>query len=354
MFQPVLLAATDVGDRFVSFEVAPWQWLAFVLFVGTLLMIDVLLVHRTAHVITFKEAAIESAVWISIGLSFTFVFLWWHGGAAAGEYLSGFLIEKSLSIDNVFVWAVIFSYFKVPQKYQFRTLFWGIFGALVLRAIFIFAGVALIEAFDWILYIFGAFLIYTAVKIARHQDAQVDPAKSLVLRAVRKVIPSTDEYDGQKLFTKKNGKRLATPLLAVLILIETTDVVFAVDSIPAILAVSREQFIVFSSNAFAILGLRALYFCLAGMADRFRYLNYGLGVVLAFVGVKMLIAELYHFPTWLSLAVIIVTITVTIVLSLRADRRDDDPTAPGPDPARPDLTGADTPGPAPVEEPSER
>jgi tellurite resistance protein TerC len=319
-----LLAASGSSDHnFVSFDVPLWVWGAFVAFIAILLVADLLLVHRTAHVITFKEAAIESAVWISIGLAFTFVLIAWHGGAAGGEYLAGYLIEKSLSVDNVFVWAVIMGYFQVPLQYQFRVLFWGIFGALVLRAIFIFAGVALVEQFDWILYIFGAFLIYTAFKIARHNEAEVHPEDNVALKLVNKIIPSTHEYDGQKLFTKKNAKRVATPLFAVLIMVETTDVVFAVDSIPAILAVSREQFIVFSSNAFAILGLRSLYFLLAGMADRFRYLNVGLGVILAFVGVKMLIVEWYHFPTAISLGVIAVVLTVSIVASLRSERKGD-------------------------------
>jgi tellurite resistance protein TerC len=320
---PALLAAAgDSSTRFASFDVPLWVWAALVGFLATLLIVDLLLVHRTAHAITFKEAAIESAVWIGIGLAFTFVILAWQGGGAAGEYLAGYLIEKSLSVDNVFVWAVIFSYFGVPQKYQFRVLFWGIFGALVLRAIFIFAGVALIERFDWVLYVFGVFLIITAVRIARHSEAEVHPDRNPVLRLVRRVVPSTNDYDGQKLFTIKNGKRLATPLFAVLILVETTDVVFAVDSIPAILAVSREQFIVFASNAFAILGLRALYFLLAGMAGKFRYLNVGLGVILGFVGIKMLIAEWYHFPIWASLSIIASVLTVAIVASLRADKRD--------------------------------
>jgi tellurite resistance protein TerC len=318
-------ADTSGSENFASFDVYLWQWGLFVGLIVVLLLVDLLLVHRTEHVISFREAAIESAVWIAIGLSFTFVFLWWHGGQAAGEYLAGYLIEKSLSVDNVFVWAVIFSYFRVPRQYQFRVLFWGIFGALVLRAIFIFAGVALIESFDWVLYVFGAFLIYTAWKIARHDEVEVDPERSLVLRAVRKVIPSTTEYDGQKLFTRHAGKLLATPLFAVLIMVETTDVVFAVDSIPAILAVAREQFIVFSSNAFAILGLRALYFCLADMAGRFRYLNLGLGVILGFVGTKMLLTDFYHVPTWLSLVVIALVLTVAIVASLRADRREGEP-----------------------------
>jgi tellurite resistance protein TerC len=319
---PLLLAAEDASENFASFTVPVWIWAAFVALVAVLLIADLLLVHRTAHVISFKEAAIESAVWIAIGLSFTLVVFGWHGGQAAGEYLSGYLIEKSLSVDNVFVWAVIFSFFGVPREFQFRVLFWGIFGALVLRAIFIFAGVALIEQFEWILYVFGAFLLYTAVRIARHDEAEVHPENNIALKVVRRVIPSTNEYDGQKLFTRRTGRRLATPLFAVLILIETTDVVFAVDSIPAILAVSREQFIVFSSNAFAILGLRALYFLLAGAAGRIRYLNVGLGVILAFVGIKMLATEWYHFPTWASLLVITLVLTVAIVASLRAESRE--------------------------------
>jgi tellurite resistance protein TerC len=261
-------------------------------------------------------------VWIAIGLSFSAIVAWGWGAQAAGEYLTGYLIEESLSIDNVFVWAVILSYFAVPAMYQFRVLFWGIFGALILRASFIFAGVALLERFDWILYIFGAFLLFTAFRIARHQEAEIHPEQNPVLRMVRKVVPMTTEYDGQKFFSRKSGKRLATPLFAVLILIESTDVVFAVDSVPAILAISREPYIVFTSNAFAILGLRALYFCLAGMRGRFRYLNLGLAVILAFVGIKMLIAEWYHFPTYASLIVIVVTLTVAIWASLRADRRE--------------------------------
>jgi tellurite resistance protein TerC len=328
----VYAASSSSDHKFADFHVPLWAWAALVGVIVVLLVADLLLVHRTPHDIGFREAAIESAVWITIGLSFTFVMLWWHGGTAAGEYLSGYLIEKSLSVDNVFVWAVIFSYFGVPQKYQFRVLFWGIFGALVLRAVFIFAGVALIETFDWILYIFGAFLLITAVRVARHKDAEIHPENNPILKLVRKVVPSTNDYDGQKMFTKKTGRRLATPLFAVLILVETTDVIFAVDSIPAILAVSRNTFIVFSSNAFAILGLRSLYFLLAGMAGRFRYLNMGLGAILFFVGVKMLIVEVYHFPTWVSLAVIAVVLTITVWLSLRAEKRDlaaGEPTAAG-------------------------
>jgi tellurite resistance protein TerC len=313
-------AAADTS-RFVDIDVPGWAWLALVGVIIILLVGDLLIVHRRPHAITFKAAAIESAVWIGLGLGFTAVIGWAAGGGAAGEYLSGYLIEKSLSVDNVFVWAVIFSYFSVPAAYQFRVLFWGVFGALVLRALFIFTGVTLLETFDWILYVFGGFLLFTAVKVARHDAGAVHPEHNPVLKLVRRVVPSTQEYDGQKLFTRRYGRLLATPLLAVLVLIETTDVVFAVDSIPAILAVSHEPFIVFASNAFAILGLRALYFCLAGMADRFRYLNYGLAVILAFVGTKMLLLDVVHLPTYISLLVIAGVLAVTIAASVRAERR---------------------------------
>ena len=328
MSHPMTLAAasSEAVENFASFEVPLWVWAALVGAIVVMLIVDLLLVHRTAHVISIKEATIESAIWISIGLLFGVVVLAWQGGTAGGEYFAGFLIEKSLSIDNVFVWAVIFSFFRVPREYQFRVLFWGIFGALVLRAIFIFAGVTLIERFEWILYVFGAFLLYTAWKIAHHdENEQVDYEANLVMRVVRRIVPTTPTYDGQKLFTRANGRRLATPLFAVLVLIEATDVVFAVDSVPAILAVSREPFIVFASNAFAILGLRSLYFLLGGMQGKFRYLNVGLGVILAFVGVKMLlIGEPFevHMPTFVSLSVIAAVITIAVVASLRADARD--------------------------------
>jgi TerC family integral membrane protein len=219
---------------------------------------------------------------------------------------------------------VVLAYFGIPRQYQFRVLFWGIFGAFVFRAALIFAGVALIEAFDWLLYFFGAFLIFTAFRIARQSEVDVHPESNVALRLVRKVVPSTNNFNGQHLFTVENGKRLATPLFAALIIIETTDIVFAIDSIPAILAVTREQFIVFSSNAFAILGLRALYFGLADLAGRFRYLNTGLGVILGFVGVKMLLTDVVHIPTWASLAIIPIVLTVSIVASIRAEKRDHD------------------------------
>src|SRR5688500_2278820 len=331
MGQPIhawsAVTGAATSDDFAAFDVPPWLWVALIGGIVVLLIVDLLLVHRTAHVITIKEAAIESAVWISLGLLFGVVLLVWQGGQAGGEYYAGFLIEKSLSIDNVFVWAVIFSFFAVPREYQFRVLFWGIFGALLLRGVFIVAGVTLIERFDWVLYVFGAFLLYTAWKIAHHDESeQVDYNRNVAMRLVRRIVPTTDRYNGQKLFTKDNGKRLATPLFAVLVLIEATDVVFAVDSVPAILAVSREPFIVFAANAFAILGLRSLYFLLGGMQGKFRYLNVGLGVILAFVGIKMLlIGEPFevHLPTFVSLTVIALVIAVSVVASLRADARDE-------------------------------
>lgn len=315
------ILAAESGSRsdFVSFDVPLWVWLAFTALIAVLLFADLLLIHKDAHEISIKEAAIESAVWISIGLAFGLVILGWQGGAAAGEYYAGYLIEKSLSIDNVFVWALIMSYFGVPQKFQFRVLFWGIFGALVLRAIFIFGGVALLERFDWILYVFGGFLLITAIRLLKPTHEDVHPEDNFILRLVNKVVPSTNEYDGQKLFTRVNGARVATPLFAVLVVIESSDVIFAVDSIPAIIAVSREQFIIFSSNAFAILGLRALYFLLADMRNRFGYLQQGLAVVLAFVGIKMLISEWYHVPTFLSLGIIGLVLTIAIVASLKRD-----------------------------------
>jgi tellurite resistance protein TerC len=342
-----LLAASESGGNFVDLDIHIWEWVALAGFITVLLVADLLLVHRKPHDIQFKEAAIESSVWISIGLLFSLVIYWIGsssgivdgvhgqdlGSKAVTEYLSGFLLEKSLSVDNVFIWAVIFNYFAVPKKYQFRVLFWGIFGALVLRAIFIFAGSALIENFTITLAVFGVILLYTAYKLAFQEEGhEVDPETSIVLRVVRRIVPSTDKLDGQKLFTHIDGRRLATPLFAVLVMIESTDVVFAVDSVPAIFGVSREPFIVFASNAFAILGLRALYFLLGGMQDKFRYLNYGLGAILGWVGVKMMITWTaaqfewpsadFHFPTWLSLGIIVLILTVTIVASLAADKRD--------------------------------
>lgn len=319
----MLLAAEAAGrTNFAVLEVPGWAWVALTVAIVAMLLADLYLVHRVPHDIPVREALLESAVWIAIALAFGGLVAWGFGWQAAGEYYGGYLIEKSLSIDNVFVWAVIFSYFRVPNRYQFRVLFWGVFGALVLRAIFIFAGVALLDRFSWLLYVFGAILLYTAWKLARGSGHEVHPEDNPVLKFVRRFIPSTEQLDGQRMFTRIDGKLLATPLFTVLLLVEMTDVVFAVDSVPAILAISREPFIVFSSNAFAILGLRALYFALAGMKDRFRYLDRGLAAILVFVGLKMMLLEVVHVPTVVSLTVIAGVLGVTIWASLRADARD--------------------------------
>ena len=322
---PLVTAVAEESTRsnFVDLDVPAWAWGTFLVVVLGLLIVDLLLVHKTAHVISTKEAAIESAVWISLGVAFTFVVWGAWGGQAAGEYISGYLIEKSLSVDNVFVWALIMSFFAVPRAYQFRVLFWGVFGALVLRFVFIFAGVALLERFEWMLFVFGGFLLITAARMLKHDEAEVHPENNPVLKLVRRIVPSTSEYHGQKLFIREHGKRLATPLFAVLVVVESSDVVFAVDSIPAILAVSHDRFIVFSSNAFAILGLRALYFLLADLRERFHYLQLGLAVILAFVGAKMILAHWYHLPTFASLLFIALVLTVAIVASLKREVPDE-------------------------------
>jgi len=302
----------------VDLVIEGWHWPLLLGVIGAMLLIDILVVHRNAHEIHTKEAAIESAVWISVGLLFGLVMLWEFGSAAAGEYMGGYLIEKSLSVDNVFVWAVLFTHFQVPKMYQHRVLFWGIFGALAMRIGFIFAGVAIINSFKITLILFGLFLLYSGIKLLQTHDDGFDPAKSRAMKIFHRFVPSTDQLDGQKMWTRVNGKRLATPLLAVLVLVEITDVIFAVDSVPAVLAVTNEQYIAFASNAFAILGLRALYFLLADMRDRFQYLQTGLGVILAFVGIKMTLSYWWHMPIAASLSVIAMILTVSIVASIRS------------------------------------
>lgn len=317
-----MLAVLTAREKFVVLDVPSWGWPMLLGVISALLLIDILVVHRRAHVVEFREAAIESAVWIGLGLSFTFVIGFMFERAAAVEYISGYLIEKSLSIDNVFVWSMIFVHFKVPRAYQHRTLFWGIFGALVLRFIFILVGVAIIERFDFVLIGFGVFLIYTGVNIAQsggHDPA--DPSDTRTMRLFRRFVPSIDDLDGQKMLTKVNGRRLATPLLAVLVIIEMSDVVFAVDSVPAVLAVSNSQFIVFAANAFAIMGLRALYFLFSDLREKFHYLKHAISALLIFVGIKMSIAHWYHLPTALSLGFIISVIAVAIVASVVHDRK---------------------------------
>ncbi len=320
MFSPGSLVAAGAGSSSgkVDLTIEGWHWPVLLGVIGAMLLIDILVVHRNAHEIHTKEAAIESAVWISVGLLFGLVMLWEFGSAAAGEYMGGYLIEKSLSVDNVFVWAVLFTHFQVPKMYQHRVLFWGIFGALAMRIGFIFAGVAIINSFKITLILFGLFLLYSGIKLLQTHDDGFDPAKSRAMKVFHRFVPSTDELDGQKMWTRVNGKRLATPLLAVLVLVEITDVIFAVDSVPAVLAVTNEQYIAFASNAFAILGLRALYFLLADMRDRFQYLQTGLGVILAFVGIKMTLSYWWHMPIAASLSVIAMILAVSILASLRS------------------------------------
>jgi tellurite resistance protein TerC len=294
-----------------------WAWAAVVGFILGVLAFDLLVFHRDPHEVTTREAAMWSAVWIGLGLAFAGVVWLTLGRTAAGEYLGGYLIEKSLSVDNLFVFALLFSYFKVPAAFQHRVLFWGVLGALVSRALFIAGGAALIDNFHWTIFVFGGFLVVTGVKMARRGETTVHPDRNRVLRLLRRATPMTADYAGQRFFVRDAGRRVATPLLAVLVVVETTDILFAVDSIPAIFAVTTNTFLIFTSNAFAILGLRALYFLLAGMIGRFAYLRLGLAAVLVFVGVKMLISDVYKLPIWTSSAVIAALIGGSVVASMR-------------------------------------
>lgn len=300
-----------------------WLWFAVIAFIVVMLAID-LVAHRRAHVIGVKEAAAWSAVWIALGVGFG-VIVWAVWGADFGQqYFAGYLIEKSLAVDNVFVWAIIFAHFAVPPQFQHRVLFLGVLGALIFRGIFIAGGAVLIANFSWVLYIFAAFLLYTGFRMIRQRDEHLNPDQSRVLGAFRRFVPMTDTFHGQRLLVRKGGLIMATPLLAVLVLVETTDIMFAVDSIPAIFAVTDEVFLVFTANAFAILGLRAMYFLLADLVHRFVYLKIGLALVLMWVGVKMLLKiDVYYIPTPLSLAVIATILTVSVVASLRATRGQD-------------------------------
>jgi tellurite resistance protein TerC len=298
-------------------QVDLWIWISFIAGILAMLAIDLFVFHRDAHEVSLREAGMWSAIWIALGLSFGALIWVWMGPDAGGQYFAGYLIEKSLSVDNIFVFALLFSYFAVPAAYQHRVLFWGVVGALVLRAAFIAAGATLLDQFHWTIYVFGAFLVFTGVRMARSKGTHVDPGRNPLLRLMQNVLPITEEYRGQRILLREKGRLVATPLLAVLVIVETTDVIFAVDSIPAIFAVTRDTFLVFTSNAFAILGLRALYFVLAGMIGRFVYLRFGLAAVLVWVGAKMLLADVWHVPIWVSLLVIVATIGVSIVASFR-------------------------------------
>lgn len=301
-------------------DVALWVWGALLAGILAMLAVD-LFMHRDAHVIGVKEAAVWSGIWVAVAVGVGGL-IWWAYGAEFGlQYFAGYIIEKSLAIDNVFVWAMIFSYFAVPRQYQHRVLFYGVLGALVFRAIFIAAGSVLIASFAWILYVFGAFLILTGIRMLVQRNEHIDPSKSKTLRLFRRVVPTAEEYDGQRFWTRRNGALVATPLLAVLVLVEVTDIIFAVDSIPAIFAVTQEPFLVFASNALAILGLRAMYFLLADLMHRFIYLKLGLSLVLVWVGVKMIISHaVFKIPTAISLGVVIAIIAVAIGASLWASR----------------------------------
>ena len=296
-------------------------WVGFNLFILLLLALDLGVFHRQAHEVSLKEAGAWSAVWVALALAFNAVIWWLRGPEPAVQFLTGYLIEKSLSVDNVFVFALLFGYFAVPAKFQHRVLFWGILGALVLRGAFILAGSALLASFHWVIYVFGAFLILTGIKMALQRNEEMHPERNPVLRLARRWIPVTDGYRDDKLFVREGGKRLATPLFLVLLLIESTDLVFAVDSIPAIFAVTRDPFLVYTSNVFAILGLRSLYFLLAGVMGKFVYLKLGLSAVLVFVGGKMTLAELVKVPPMISLAVIASLLAIAVAASLAKSRR---------------------------------
>ena len=305
-------------------DVPLWAWAAFAAVVLVMLLID-LLAHRGAHVIGFREAAWWSALWVGLSLVFAVVVTVTLGTTAGVEFTTAWLLEKSLSVDNLFVFALIFGYFQVPREYQHRVLFYGVIGALVFRGIFLAAGVAIVSKFTAVLFVFAAILLYSAYKLMKGEDDTYDPSTSVAVRLLKKVVPVRDEYDGTKFFVKEAGRRVATPLLAVVVAIEAADLVFAVDSVPAVLAVSDDPFIVYSSNAFAILGLRALYFLLSGMLERFHYLSKGLAVILGFIGLKLVLqaghkvisTAIPEIPSLVSLGVIVTVLTASVVLSLR-------------------------------------
>ena len=313
------------------FEGTVWLWIGFNLFVLLMLALDLGVFHRKAHVVSIKEATIWSVVWISLALVFNLgLYLFWDqlsptstytNREAALAFFTGYLIEKSLSVDNIFVFVLIFTFFAVPAAYQHRVLFWGILGALIMRGTLIAVGATLLKEFHWIIYVFGAFLIFTGIRMALHRNEKMHPEQNPLVRLLRRVMPVTDNYEGDKFFIRRAGTLMATPLLLVLILVESTDLVFAVDSIPAIFAVTNDPFIVYTSNVFAILGLRSLYFLLAGVVDKFYYLKLGLSAVLVFVGTKMVLVDLYKIPVGASLGVIASILAISVIASLwRAQR----------------------------------
>lgn len=291
-------------------------WTVFAILVLVFLALDLGVFNRKAHVVNVKEALLWTGFWVTLAMLFCGGVYWFEGHHKALEFLAGYLIEYSLSVDNLFVFLMIFGYFQVPPQYEHKALFWGILGALVIRAVFIFAGVALIERFEWIIYVFGLFLIYTAAKMAVSKDREVHPEKNPVLKGLRRIMPVDNSFDGGRFFLVKNGVRHATPLFAVVLALETTDILFAVDSIPAVLAITTDPFIVYTSNVFAILGLRSLFFALSGLMRIFHYLHWGLVVILSFVGVKMLLSHLVKIPVFVSLGVIVGVLLASIMASV--------------------------------------
>jgi len=293
-----------------------WVWAAFIGFLVAVIAVDLFLFHRGPGAPSLAEAGWWSATWLALGIGFALVVLPWMGPGAAGEYLAGYAIERALSIDNVFVFALLIGFFAVPTGEQHRVLLWGVVAALVLRAGFIAGGLALLDVFHWMIYVFGALLVVTGLRMVTHRSEDVHPERNPVLRFVRRFVPTTSDYRGRRLVVREGGRWLATPLLAVLLAVAITDVVFAVDSIPAVFAVTRDAFIVFASNATAVLGLRALYFLLAGMMSRFRFLQAALAIVLVLVGAKMIVSDVAHVPVWASLVMIVVVIGGSMGLSL--------------------------------------
>ncbi|MCB0404914.1 MAG: TerC family protein [Bdellovibrionales bacterium] len=292
-----------------------YVWIGFNLFVLAMLALDLGVFHRKSHRIGFREAMIWTVVWITLSLTFNLLIYLRGGAEPALAFLTGYVIEKSLSVDNIFVMLMIFTYFRVPAEYQHKVLFWGILGALFMRGAFILAGVTLIQKYHWVVFVFGGFLILSGLKMAMPKEEEVSLDKNFVLRLTKKLIPTTSEYEGSHFFVRKNGKRMATPLLAALVMVEFTDLIFAVDSIPAILAITPDAFLVYTSNVFAILGLRSLYFAVSGLMDLFHFLQYGLAAILTFVGIKMLLTDVYPIPTGIALGVIVGILSISIVAS---------------------------------------
>jgi tellurite resistance protein TerC len=293
-----------------------WLWIGFALFTLTMLALDLGVFHRRSHEVSLKEALTWSAAWVTLALLFNLGVYFWMDGKKALEFLTGYVVELSLSMDNLFVFLLIFAYFRVPAKYQHKTLFWGIIGALIMRAIFVGAGVALIAKFHWVIYLFGFILVVSGIKMGIQKDKEVHPERNVVIKLFRRIMPVTPEYRDGRFFVKEGKTWLATPLLLVVLMLETTDLVFAVDSVPAVLAITKDPFIVYTSNVFAILGLRSMFFALSGVMKLFAYLHYGLSAVLVFVGTKMLLSGIFPIPTLISLAVILALLAGAIIASI--------------------------------------